>query len=96
MRFIPRLSAVVALLMLLAGPLARGQVTPGEIEQLDQVVGQRVEATAVLGTQSIASRSGLGWTLNDANGDIYKIPWKFESVGAAAIGRERRGLGPGD
>ncbi|HVU26647.1 MAG TPA: Solitary outer membrane autotransporter beta-barrel domain [Verrucomicrobiae bacterium] len=50
---------------------------PGAQQQLDDVVGQRVEATAVLGTQNIASRSGLGWKLNNADGTIYKLPWKF-------------------
>jgi len=74
------------LLVAVAGPAARGQVSPPEIQQLDQAIGERVEATAVLGTQSIASRSGLGWTLNDASGNIYKIPWKFELQDAQALG----------
>ena len=50
---------------------------PGALEQLDTAIGQRVEATAVLGTQSITSRAGLGWKLNDADGTIYKIPLDF-------------------
>jgi hypothetical protein len=66
------------LLVLAAGPAAWGQISPQEIDQLDQVIGERVEATAVLSTESIISRSGLGWTLNDATGNIYRIPWKFE------------------
>jgi hypothetical protein len=74
------------LLIAVAGPAAWGQVSPGEIDQLDRAVGERVEATAVLGTQSIASRSGLGWTLNDASGDIYKIPWKFELQAPQPLG----------
>jgi hypothetical protein len=74
----PGAAGVLLLLILMAGPAAQGQVPPAVIDQLDQAIGERVEATAVLGTQSIASRSGLGWTLNDASGDIYKIPWKFE------------------
>jgi hypothetical protein len=49
-----------------------------DIQQLDTAIGQRVEAIAVLGTQSIASRAGLGWKLNDADGSIFKIPWKFD------------------
>lgn len=59
---------------------------PGAQEQLNDVVGQRVEATAVLGTQNIASRSGLGWKLNDADGSIFKIPWKFEVLDPSPIG----------
>jgi len=51
---------------------------PGALDQLDRAIGQRVEATAVVGTQSIATRSGLGWKLNDAEGEILKQPWKFE------------------
>ena len=60
---------------------ARAQLPPlppGALQQLDTAIGQRVEATAVLGTQSIASRAGLGWKLNDAEGTIYRIPWGFE------------------
>jgi hypothetical protein len=74
------------LLVAVAAPAARGQVSPEEIQQLDQAIGERVEATAVLGTQSIASRSGLGWTLNDASGNIYKIPWKFELQAPQPLG----------
>jgi hypothetical protein len=74
------------LLAAVAGPAAWGQVSPAEIEQLDRAIGERVEATAVLGTQSIASRSGLGWTLNNASGDIYKIPWKFELQAPQPLG----------
>jgi hypothetical protein len=74
------------LLAAVAGPAAWGQVSPQEIQQLDQAIGERVEATAVLGTQSIASRSGLGWTLNDASGNIYKIPWKFELQAPQPLG----------
>lgn len=68
---------------------AHAQVPPlpsGVVQQLDQAIGQRVEATAVLATQSAVSRIGLGWTLNDANGAIYKIPWKFDLHDARSLG----------
>jgi hypothetical protein len=69
-------------------PVIRGQsLPPGALQQLDTAIGQRVEATAVLGTQSIASRAGLGWSLNDAQGSIYKIPWNFELRDPAPVGR---------
>ncbi len=67
-----------AFLLLFAGWTAWAQVPPGAVQQLDTAIGQRVEATAVLGTQSIVSRAGLGWSLNNADGSIYKIPWSFE------------------
>ena len=67
-----------AWLFLLVGLAARAQLPPGALEQLDTAIGQRVEATAVLGTQSIASRAGLGWSLNGADGSIFKIPWETE------------------
>src|SRR6476660_3737936 len=51
---------------------------PGARDQLNEVVGNRVEATAVLGTQSSASGGGYGWKINNADGRIIKIPWKFE------------------
>jgi hypothetical protein len=61
-------------------------IPPGALQQLDRAIGQRVEAIAVVGTQSVASRSGLGWSLNDADGNIYKIPWKTELREPRAIG----------
>jgi hypothetical protein len=66
------------LLFSLVGLAARAQLPPGAVEQLDTAIGQRVEATAVFGTQSIASRAGLGWSLNGADGTIFKIPWEAE------------------
>ncbi|HTQ51031.1 MAG TPA: Solitary outer membrane autotransporter beta-barrel domain [Candidatus Acidoferrales bacterium] len=76
---IPPLTIQVTLLVFFAGLAARAQSLPaGVLDQLDTAIGQRVEATAVFGTQSIASRAGLGWTLDDATGRIYKIPWKTE------------------
>src|SRR5262245_38381858 len=77
----------IFLLLLALAPAARAQVIPpGALEQLDQVVGQRVEAVAIIGTQSVASRTGLGWTLNDADGVIYKVPWKFELMEQMPLG----------
>ena len=67
-----------ALCLQLAEWTAWAQVPPGAVQQLDTAIGQRVEATAVLGTQSIASRAGLGWSLNGADGSIFKIPWETE------------------
>jgi hypothetical protein len=65
-------------MLLFVGLAVRAQMPPGAVQQLDTAIGQRVEATAVLGTQSIASRAGLGWSLNGADGSIYKIPWETE------------------
>ena len=70
----------------LARLAAPAQVPPGAVQQLDSAIGQRVEATAVLGTQSTVSRSGLGWKLNDADGSVYKIPWKFELQDPRPVG----------
>src|ERR1700690_1396951 len=67
-----------ALCLQLAEWTAWAQVPPGAVQQLDTAIGQRVEATAVLGTQRIASRAGLGWSLNGADGSIFKIPWETE------------------
>jgi len=74
-------------LLLFTGFVARAQfvLPPAALQQLDTAIGQRVEATAVFGTQSIASRAGLGWTLDDATGHIYKIPWKTELKDPQAI-----------
>jgi hypothetical protein len=69
----------VAFLFFLVVLPAQGQaLPPGALDQLDDAIGQRVEATAILGTQNVASRAGLGWTLNNTAGSIYKIPWETE------------------
>jgi len=75
-----------ALLLSFAERTARAQIPSGALQQLDTAIGQRVEATAVFGTQSIASRAGLGWTLDDATGQIYKIPWKAELQDPGPVG----------
>lgn len=75
------------ILFTFVGRAAWAQTLPPEaLQQLDSAIGQRVEATAVLGTQSITSRAGLGWKLNDADGTIYKIPWDFPLWDPAPIG----------
>ena len=69
----------LALLFCLAALRVHAQaLPPGALDQLDTAIGQRVEATAILGTQNVASRAGLGWTLNNTSGSIYKIPWETE------------------
>jgi hypothetical protein len=46
-------------------------------DQLDQVVGNRVEATAVLGGQ--VPQGGLfGWSFNDVAAGVLKYPWGLE------------------
>jgi hypothetical protein len=72
--------------LLSVGLTASAQLPPGALEQLDTAIGQRVEATAVLGTQSIASRAGLGWSLNGADGSIFKIPWETELQDPRSLG----------
>ena len=53
----------LALLFSLMAFRGHAQALPaGALDQLDTAIGQRVEATAILGTQDVASRSGLGWT----------------------------------
>jgi Solitary outer membrane autotransporter beta-barrel domain len=81
-----RVAGVFFLLCAALSGRAQLVITADEQEQLDTAIGQRVEATAVFGTQSIASRTGLGWTLNGANGQIYKIPWQTELRDPAPVG----------
>ncbi len=77
---------MVALLLFLAALTSHAQLPPGALGQLDMAIGQRVEATAILGTQNVASRAGFGWTLNNTSGSIYKIPWETELRSAVPIG----------
>jgi hypothetical protein len=85
-------AAWLAPVLVLLPELVRAQLPPlpaGTLQQLDQAIGQRVEATAVLATQNTVSRIGLGWTLNDADGAIYRIPWKFELHDPRPLGDSR-------
>ena len=57
-----------------------GPSLQGARDQLDQVVGNRVEATAILGGQ--VPQGGLfGWSFNDVEAGVLKYPWGVE-VGA--------------
>jgi hypothetical protein len=83
------LAGCLAPVLALLPESTRGQLPPlppGAVQQLNRAIGQRVEATAVLATQNTVSRIGLGWTLNDADGAIYRIPWKFELHNPRPVG----------
>lgn len=85
----PAAARVAGISLVLSAALpgfAQLTITATDEEQLDTAIGQRVEATAVFGTQSIASRTGLGWKLNGANGQIYKIPWAAELRDPTPVG----------
>jgi Solitary outer membrane autotransporter beta-barrel domain len=85
--FSASLAMGMAFLLSLAGTMSRAQSIPNvDLDQLDTAIGQRVEATAVLGTQSVVTRAGLGWTLNNASGVIYKIPWETEVLDPRSTG----------
>jgi hypothetical protein len=57
-------------------------------DQLDQVVGNRVEAAAILGGQEVPQGGLFGWEFNDVDAQIFKYPWSAD-IGAP------RPLGPG-
>jgi hypothetical protein len=49
--------------------------------QLDQVVGNRVEATVLLGGQQLPQGGLFGWQFNDVDARILKYPWSTELGG---------------
>ena len=78
----PWLLLLLALVLCLIGAAcpAAAQPTPslGDVKsQLDQVVGNRVEATAILGGQ--VPQGGLfGWSFNDVAAGVVKYPWGLD------------------
>ena len=78
--WIPVLLALV--LCLLGGArraAAQPAPSPADIRnQLDQVVGNRVEATAILGGQEAPQGGLFGWGFNDVDAGVLKYPWSTE------------------
>jgi len=63
-----------------AGPAA-AQPAPSVDEirdQLDRVVGNRVEATVILGGQQVPQAGLFGWQFNNVDATIIKYPWSVE------------------
>ena len=54
--------------------------------QLDQVVGNRVEATVLLGGQQLPQGGLFGWHFNDVDARILKYPWSTELGGRRPLG----------
>lgn len=71
-----------------AGP-AVAQPTPSVDEirdQLDRVVGNRVEATVILGGQQVPQAGLFGWQFNNVDATIIKYPWNLELGGPRPLG----------
>jgi hypothetical protein len=58
-------------------PIAAAQITPGEFDQFNTAIGQRVETAVVLGTANSATTGGYKWQLNNATGTITRATWEF-------------------
>ena len=68
---------------------AMAQPTPslGEIrDQLDQVVGNRVESAAILGGQEVPQGGLFGWQFNGVDASVLKYPWSAELGAARPLG----------
>ncbi len=78
--WIPVLLALVCCLLGEASPAA-AQPAPSLADirdQLDQVVGNRVEATVILGGQEVPQGGLFGWSFNDVEAGVLKYPWSTE------------------
>src|SRR5262249_12779537 len=60
-------------LLVLAAPEARAQVPPGAIEQLDHLIGSRIETFAILDTQNGASGGTYASKVNDTDIAITRV-----------------------
>jgi hypothetical protein len=84
------LPRVVLLLGLLAGAgEVAAQPTPSLAEirgQLDQVVGGRVEAAAILGGQEAPQGGLFRWGFNDVDASVLKYPWSVDLGEARRLG----------
>jgi hypothetical protein len=72
--------------------LAAAQSSPSRAEvrdQLDQVVGNRVESAVILGGQEVPQGGLFGWQFNGVDASVLKYPWSVE------LG-DPRPLGPGE
>ena len=78
----PWLPVLLALVLGLIGVGQAGaQAAPSLADvksQLDQVVGNRVEATAILGGQEVPQGGLFGWSFNGVDAGILKYPWSVE------------------
>jgi hypothetical protein len=55
-------------------------------DQLDEVVGNRVEVTAILGGQEVPQAGLFKWSFNDVDAGILKYPWSTEVGPARPLG----------
>ncbi len=79
----PWLPVLLALILCLLGGSrgAAAQVSPSLMdiqEQLDQVVGNRVEATVILGGPEVPQGGLFTWSFNGVDAGVLKYPWIVE------------------
>jgi hypothetical protein len=87
----PGLPLLLALLACLLGGVRGAAAQPGPSradvrDQLDQVVGNRVEAAAILGGQEAPQGGLFGWQFNDVDASILKYPWSTELGASRPLG----------
>ena len=70
---VPSLSGAILALVLSTGPAWAQTLPPGALEQIDHVVGSRVETFAVLDTQSGASGGTYASKVNDTDLSITRV-----------------------
>jgi hypothetical protein len=86
----PRLPVLLALVLCLIGPARQPAAQPAPTledvkSQLDQVVGNRAEATAIVGGQ-IPQGGLFGWSFNDVDAGVLKYPWGVELGAPRSLG----------
>ena len=69
----PSLSGAILVLMLSTGPAWAQTLPPGVLEQIDHVIGSRIETFTILDTQSGASGGTYASKVNDADITITRV-----------------------
>ena len=83
---VPSLSGAILALMLSTGPAWAQTLPPGALEQIDQVVGSRVETFAVLDTQSGASGGTYASKVNDTDLSITRVTGRGDVAAKRPLG----------
>ena len=82
-----RIIPLAAALAMAWTSLAAGQVTPGELDQLNQAIGQRVESTVILATANSLTTGAYTWNLDNTDVDITNLTWEFDIGDKHPIGQ---------
>jgi hypothetical protein len=82
-----RIAILIFFCAALVPALARSQAVPAtEMNQLNDVIGSRVQTSLVLATANGINTGGYKWNLNDTSGTITRVTWEFDASDKKPLG----------